>query len=155
MSRNASNVIADHVTFELELRGQTTPIVEYVTDAARNILQGVAVMHGVETAVTLVSEAIAVENDRDLMLQVEHAASQIGIDNRAIVEEYLVPGSEDATFIMHEVQQHGGQASYVCIGSPTSGGHHTSTFDFDEDLLVWGVRLLWQWVKNVASPNRR
>ena len=37
---------------------------------------------------------------------------------------------------------------FVGLGSDTRGGHHSSTFDFDEDLLLWGVDILWGLVEN-------
>lgn len=74
----------------------------------------------------------------------ESAALKAGVHKHAIMEEHFAPVSEDATYMMHEVQNNGGLSSFLCIGSPTGGGHHNSRFDFDEDILLWGVRILWE-----------
>ena len=60
------------------------------------------------------------------------------------VSNYLVPASEDATCMARTVQQGGGAATYLLLCSPTRGGHHNERFDFDEDLLGWGVDLCAQ-----------
>ena len=40
------------------------------------------------------------------------------------------------------VQEQGGDAGYVCIGTDHPGGHHTATFDVDEASLAIGVDVL-------------
>jgi len=62
-----------------------------------------------------------------------------------------LPGSEDATYLMRAVQSFGGKAVFICLGSETRGGHHNSSFDFDEDLLIWGVDLLWGLVRELSQ----
>jgi aminobenzoyl-glutamate utilization protein A len=84
----------------------------------------------------------------------KHAIVKSGIPEDAIIDEYLAPGSEDATFLMQEVHNHGGRATYLCLGSPTYGGHHHAQFDFDEDLLLWGVNILWEFIQTVTRKNR-
>ena len=44
--------------------------------------------------------------------------------------------------MMSAVQEHGGDAIFLGIGSPTYGGHHSPSFDADEDMMAWGVDLL-------------
>jgi aminobenzoyl-glutamate utilization protein A len=43
---------------------------------------------------------------------------------------------------MRRVQERGGEAGYVCIGTDHPGGHHTATFDVDERSLAIGVDVL-------------
>ena len=43
---------------------------------------------------------------------------------------------------MERVQQHGGQAAYMMIGANLAAGHHDSHFDFDENALVYALKML-------------
>ena len=51
-------------------------------------------------------------------------------------------GSDDATWMMRAVQDRGGVATYMRLGSHTGVGHHNDHFDVDEATLVTGVRCL-------------
>jgi aminobenzoyl-glutamate utilization protein A len=43
---------------------------------------------------------------------------------------------------MERVQQRGGQAAYLMLGTALAAGHHDSFFDLDEEALVPGIALL-------------
>lgn len=142
ISNNASNIISDKAQFELDLRGETNEICEYLRHQAQNIINGASMMHDVEHEINFLAEAETAINSIELISQVRSACLDIGIENDAIIDNYLVPGSEDATFIMNEVLKNGGLSTYIGIGSPTFGGHHNEKFDFDEDVLFQGVNIL-------------
>jgi aminobenzoyl-glutamate utilization protein A len=63
-----------------------------------------------------------------------------GVDS--IVDSDDLGGSEDATYLMRRVQERGGKAAYVGIGTDHPGGHHSATFDVDEESLRIGVETL-------------
>jgi aminobenzoyl-glutamate utilization protein A len=54
---------------------------------------------------------------------------------------------------MKRVQETGGQACYVCVGTDHPGGHHTATFDVDEASIPIGVESLTQSVLTVAEEQ--
>ena len=151
LSNNAPNIISDKARFELDLRGETNDICDYLKQRARDIIQGAASMHGVETNMAFVADAETATNSPELIPVVKKACVDIGIERDAIIDHFLVAGSEDATFIMNEVIRNGGLATYIGLCSPTYGGHHNEKFDFDEDILPRGVRLLRQLVENIAG----
>ena len=80
-------------------------------------------------------------------------AVSCSIPAEAVRDEYVVSDCEDATYLIQAVQQHGGQAAMLCLGWPYGGGHHTATFDFDEDLMLWGIRVLWKFIKRTAAAT--
>ncbi|MPN55301.1 p-aminobenzoyl-glutamate hydrolase subunit A [bioreactor metagenome] len=53
-----------------------------------------------------------------------------------------IGGSEDCTYFMERVQQNGGQAAYLMVGTDLAAGHHDSRFDFEEESLVHATALL-------------
>ena len=60
-------------------------------------------------------------------------------------------GSEDATFLMQHVQDNGGLATYVGVGTDHPGGHHTATFDVDEASIALGVDVLSEAIVETAE----
>lgn len=147
-SNNAVNIIADKVEFDLDLRGQFNNITDYMAKQAENILEGAAQMHGVRCQIDVVTEGENAENSQELVSQIREASRNIGFPDQEIIDHFLISASEDACIIMNEVIKNGGLATYVCIGSPTYGGHHNEKFDFDENVLQTGVNLLYQFIRN-------
>ena len=123
----------------------------YLRYQAQNIINGASIMQNVESEMTFLTEAETANNSIELISEVRKACLDIGLESDSIIDNYLVPGSEDATFIMNEVIRNGGLSTYIGIGSPTFGGHHNDQFDFDEDILPKGVNLLYQLAKNVTN----
>jgi aminobenzoyl-glutamate utilization protein A len=148
-STNPTNIIADYTEFELELRGQTTAICDYLHEQALNIIQGAAQMYGVTVDIDLYDEYVSVENSDAGVALLKQAALNAGINQEAIIDRYFTAGSEDASFLMNEVIASGGIASYLCLGSQTSLGHHHPEFDFDEDMLLYGIDILWEFIRCV------
>ncbi|MDZ5809737.1 amidohydrolase, partial [Halorubrum sp. AD140] len=60
--------------------------------------------------------------------------------------------SEDATFLMERVQEDGGLATYLIVGTDHPTSHHTPTFDVDERSIRHGVDVL---VGTIRSLERR
>jgi len=63
-----------------------------------------------------------------------------GVDS--IVDYDDLGGSEDATYLMKAVQENGGKACYIGLGTDHPDGHHTAKFDVDEESLRIGVETL-------------
>jgi aminobenzoyl-glutamate utilization protein A len=58
-----------------------------------------------------------------------------------VIPTMLFNASEDATFMMEEVQRQGGKATYLLFGTELKAGHHHHSFDFDEGSLLLGVEV--------------
>ena len=148
----ATNIVPESAFLEGEVRGETTPLRDYTWDRARDVLRGAAAMHGCSVAVETLGEAPSAESDRDLADAVETAAGAVeGVER--VRPTAPLGGSEDATYLMRRVQERGGRATYVCIGTDHPGGHHTATFDVDEDSLVIGVDALTAAIRHIAAES--
>ncbi|MGO3344897.1 MAG: amidohydrolase [Marinomonas sp.] len=152
-SNNPSNVISDHAEFELELRGENNAICDYLHDRASSVIKGAALMHGVDVTVESQGDYVSAKNSNKGIAILKQAILNAGLTEDAIIEHHLSSASEDATFLMNEVNKHSGSASYLCLGSPTVGGHHHPDFDFDEDMLLYGVKILWEYIQHIKSIN--
>ena len=148
----ASNIIPESATLVGELRGETTELRDYMDDRARRILDSAAEMHVCDVDVTVEGEAPSATSDEALVSAVEALAGRIdGVDS--VVHRDDLGGSEDATELLRHVQERGGTAAYVCVGTDHPGGHHTATFDVDEDSLTIGVDLLSAAIEHVARER--
>ena len=148
----AANIVAEETTIEGEVRGETTALMEYVQERAEDVLQAAADMHRCTVDVDHGSHAPSAESDGALASVVADAARGVsGVDS--VVDRDELGGSEDATFMMRRVQERGGLATYVGIGTDHPGGHHTATFDVDEESIGIGVEVLAEAI--LALPERR
>ncbi|WP_248896700.1 amidohydrolase [Haloplanus halobius] len=137
----ASNIVPEDAFIEGEVRGETTELMEYMDDHAQRILRSAADMHDCEVAVEYAGRAPSAESDTELAsLVAAAAASTPGVDS--ILDSDDLGGSEDATYLMRHVQERGGLATYVCVGTDHPGGHHTSAFDVDEETISIAVDVL-------------
>jgi len=137
----ASNVIAEEVTIEAEVRGETTALMEYTRTELERVCYAAAEMHDCDVTPRVISESPRVDSHPALRDLVDNVAWGVdGVDRVIPTEEFGV--SEDVTYLMQHVQDNGGLASYVLIGTDNPTSHHTPTFDIDESSLEIGVALL-------------
>ena len=135
------NVIPAQALIKVETRGATTTINDYVYGEAIRIIEAAAAMCGCTVAMQLMGGAAGCENDAALVARIEQVAKRQGLF-REILPAGNIGGSEDCTYFMERVQQKGGQAAFVMIGTELAAGHHDGFFDINEDALVPGVALL-------------
>jgi aminobenzoyl-glutamate utilization protein A len=148
----ANNVIPEYARILAEVRGETTDLMEYVDDHAERILRAAAEMHDCEVEITRGSRAPSAESDADLAALVADAARETPGVSRVLDTDDL-GGSEDATFLMRRVQEQGGQATYVVVGTDHPGGHHTPRFDVDKATLPTAVEVLTRSVLAVEADR--
>jgi aminobenzoyl-glutamate utilization protein A len=146
----ASNIVPETAFINGEVRGETTELKEYMSEHADRVLENAAAMHDCELAITTTGEAPSATCDDAVVDVVERIAGDVsGVDS--VVRRADLGGSEDATYLLRHVQQQGGKAAYVCVGTDHPGGHHTATFDVDEDSLPIGVELLASSIRELAT----
>lgn len=138
---SAANVIADQATATVEVRGETTGLMEYMRDSVYRCVNSAAEMHECDVELSLTGESIREDSDEELVTLVSETASHIS-QTFSVVPRDTLGASEDATYLMRSVKNNGGSATYIGIGGDNPSGHHTSTFDIDEGCLPIGVSLL-------------
>ena len=148
----ASNIVAEDVRMETEVRGETTELREYMRERAMRVIESAAEMHGCDVETGIVSEAPGAESDAEIADVVGAVAADVaGVDT--VLDAAPLGGSEDATYLMRRVQEGGGRACYVIVGTDYPGGHHTATFDVDEDSLAIGVDTLAGVIERIARDR--
>ena len=138
---NATNVIADHATAQIEVRGESTELMEYMRDSVYRYLDSAAEMHECTVDASVIGESIRRDSDEELVELVSSVGDDID-DISSVVRRDVLGASEDVTYLMKVVQENGGQATFIGIGASNPTGHHTPTFDIDEESLPIGVSVL-------------
>lgn len=148
----ATNIIPEQAHIEGEVRGETTELKDYMVERADRVLSGAAEMHGCEVTTTTNGEAPSAESDQGLVDIVGDIAGDTdGVEN--VVERDELGGSEDATYLMQAVQKKGGLAAYIGVGTDHPGGHHTATFDVDEESMPIGIDVLAGSIERIAESR--
>ncbi len=135
------NVVPANALIKVETRGATTTINDYIYKEAVRITEAAAAMQGVDVSLQLMGGAAGCVNDAALVQRIETVVRRLGLFSE-IVPAGNIGGSEDCTYFMERVQQRGGQAAFVMIGTELAAGHHDCFFDFNEDALAPGAALL-------------
>lgn len=144
------NIIPDEAYLELETRGATTEINAYVRDYAYSVLESSAKMHGCSIELSLAGEADSLESDPAMMDIVARAADAIGMK---MPEQRRLPlgGSEDVSYMMKRVQEHGGLATFIRLMTPVAASAHNVCYDFDERVLANGVNIFTATVMEIMK----
>ena len=132
------NVIADEAKMELEIRGATTEINEYMTNYATKILENAADMFGCTCQIKLMGAAEAMRSDKVLADRVAAVSEKIALRP---IEITTGGGSEDYSYMMNRVQQQGGQAVFFRSLTHISGTSHGRYYDFDESVMSTAVKI--------------
>ncbi|RKD89113.1 amidohydrolase [Halopiger aswanensis] len=137
----ASNVIAEEIAMEAEVRGETTGLMEYMRTELERVCYAAAEMHDCDVTLRVTSESPRADSHPALRDLIERTARGVdGVERVVPTTEFGV--SEDVTYLMNRVQDGGGLASYLLVGTDHPTNHHTPTFDIDEQSLEIGVDVL-------------
>lgn len=134
------NVIPGEAFMKLELRGESNEILNYLEEQARNIISGAATMWGLTQKISRAGAAPSASSDPELMDMIARIARGLP-EVRTIGIPCRAAASDDATAMMVRVQEQGGKAAYLILGSALPSGHHTPRFDIEESCIRTGIEL--------------
>ena len=135
------NVIADEAKMQIEVRGETTELNDYMRNYTENILEGAAKMYGCECDVKLMGAAISLCSDAALVQRVKKVCTEKL--NLSCTKEPMLKstGSEDVSYMMQRVQEKGGQAVFFRPQTQVYGASHNRLYDFEESILANAVKV--------------
>ena len=128
------NVIPDKAYFRMETRGVTDELNEYMVERSREVIEGAARMYGLNVEMKPAARCLTAENSPEMITMAEEVARTLS-SVKEIIPSAAFNASEDVTLMMEKVQKKGGKALFIMFGTPTYGGHHSSTFDLDENVI--------------------
>lgn len=136
----ARNTIPAHAKMIVETRGETGELNTYMKEQALSCIERAAKEYGVTYEVQFQGESVSAASDEALSQKVLAVAKQNGC-----FSEYMLTkdfgASDDGAVFMDLVEQQGGKAVYMLLGTKIRGLHHESVFDFDESVLDKGFAL--------------
>ena len=136
------NVIADYAKMQIEVRGETSEINEYMEEYAKRIIKAAAQMHDLKEKITLMGSAITIQSDEELVQRVRKNCEKNLKTVKLSDKDYMhLGGSEDFSFMLKRVQDNGGQATFLRVLSPLGDVPHGTGFDFDERCLTAGIKV--------------
>jgi len=136
VSGTARNVIPDEAFLEVEVRGDSAEILEYMKKRALTVIKAAADMQDCTVDISVAGEAEPLSSDRELADRIaDTIAAHVPFVKAAPVRDFKNPGSEDASFMMNRVQSHGGKAVYMRLLTDLKTGVHEREYDFDEQIL--------------------
>ena len=133
------NVICDRAKLELEVRGATTQINQYMEDYARRIAETAAAMHGCACEIKLMGATESLQSNPDMIRYCERVCrDKLGL-------KVTPPGdkagaSEDYAYMVNRVHSRGGKGVFFSTLAPCASAFHTKGFNFQEDALCSGVK---------------
>jgi len=148
----ARNTIASRASLKLETRGETSEVNQYMTDEAIRMIRAVAAMYDVSERIELVGQTIAASCDGELVRLVREAVCGMG-QGLEVIDSLPFLASEDATYMMQAVQDRGGKATYMLLGTERKAGHHHHAFDFAEDVLPRSVEILAHVLEKIIADH--
>ncbi len=132
------NIIPEKASLRMETRGATNEINEYMSQKAREVLAGAAMMYGLGLEIRPVESTVSAANSPELIELGTRVAKSLP-SVKEVVPACPANGSEDVCLMMQRVQEKGGKAMDVLLGTPIGGGHHSATFDVDERVIRNGA----------------
>lgn len=147
----ARNIIADEATMQLELRSDHEEALEHLCSSARTLLLGISAAHGCTVEISQMGLTVGASSSKAAVALVGKTARETpGIDT--VLPSWPLGGGDDAAFFVRRVQERGGKAVYLILGSTLAAGHHAIDFDFNEDDIATGVRLMTRLLER-TNPN--
>ncbi|MCL6660999.1 amidohydrolase [Paenibacillus amylolyticus] len=138
-----ANIIAEHARMVIETRSTSEETNRELERRVRHIIEHSAAMHELTATVEVVGSAIPIQCDMELAeLAVQQAEGIAGFTHAEAISDSAALGSEDASYMIRRVQEQGGRATYMIVGSELPAPHHHPEFDIDEAVLAPAVELL-------------
>ena len=144
------NVIADEAKMQIELRGQTTEINDYMCEYATRILENCAAMYGCTCQIKLMGASISFESTESMAQRVADCAVKAGLTPSKEIM-FKSGGSEDVAYMVNRVQEQGGEASFMRVASDFDGPAHNRRYNYAEYALSNGVRAFCSVVLDVLG----
>lgn len=144
------NIIAEKAYLQLEVRGESTKINDYMAANVEATVAGLAAAYGVEYKLTRMGEAVTYVGDEEAVDLLKKAASRVP-SVTSVVDMNAKVGSEDCTMLIKRVQDHGGKAVFFYFGC-SHNGHHKHDFDVqDEESMPDGLGVFIEFLKQTNA----
>ena len=137
----ARNVIPGYCNFQAESRGSETVVEERIFEKAADCVKAAAEMYGCEYEIQTAGMSPAGGGEEALAAEIAQAAAELVPEFEKTRSIQVNTGTaDDFCFFMERVKARGGRACYIALQTPLSAGLHNTYYDFDESVLLAGVK---------------
>ncbi len=143
----ARNAIPAHAVFQMETRGSSDELNQYMRSEAERILSECAAKYGVECRLSMRNGGDSGDSSEELSRRIQKIVEESGLYKNCVLHQ-VFGASDDAATFMRMAQRSGGQAAYMLFGCPVNGRHHENGFDFDEEVLEKSCEI---WVRVIRD----
>jgi len=140
------NITPPNAYFELETRGITSELDDYMRREAERIIQAAALTWDIKYRIETAGGTKSGESNPEMADLIEREAAAMPVFTE-VRKRSSFGASEDYAHFMSTVQEQGGMGSYIQVGADLASGHHTSRFDFDERSMLHATELLYKVIK--------
>ncbi len=145
------NIVAADAMMQMEVRGITHEVNEFLAQNVQHIIEGVEKAYQVKARIERVGEATTLELCPvlyDKLEQTMHEVDGITVIPRGPGSS----GSEDCSWQIRKIVEHGGQAGFFMYGCEHQG-HHRPDFDIqDETNMPVALKVFINFAKKVNKP---
>lgn len=135
------NVIAGYCNFQGETRGSETVVEERIYEKAAGCVKAAAEMFGCDYTIEMKGMSPSGGGNPQLAASIAEAAVALVPELKKTDPVQVNTGTaDDFCFMMERVQAHGGRGCYMALLSELKAGLHNTYYDFDESVLLAGVK---------------
>ncbi len=145
------NVIPEKCFFRAETRGASTEIESRLNKAAVGCIEAACKAHGCEYEIEIMGYAPTGDGDLVLAQKAIDAAKVVPEFKEFLLTENCTGATDDFAYMIKYMQDRGKLATYMGLNAVVVGGYHTNTFDFDESVLIPGVKAFIAIVKTLLD----
>lgn len=125
------NVIPAHARMEIETRGATSDLDAFMVDHVKRIVRGTEAAFDVKAKIEKVGSAANLETDPEVLARLAKITEQMeSVEKTNFIR--FVSASEDCTWLIRRVREHGGKAGYFLFGC-NHHGHHRGDFSIQDE----------------------
>jgi aminobenzoyl-glutamate utilization protein A len=140
------NIVPAWAEMTAETRALDAQVQTELTGRVERALHGAADTYGCSVQVVHTGGSTTMSSDEELAQAACASATDLGGTAQTFGN---MPGSDDASLFMADVQSRGGTAAYVLVGADNPAPHHNPAFDVDERALGFSVDLLESMLRNM------
>ena len=142
------NVTPVHALIQIEVRGETAEVNDYMVENVKHIVKGAAEAYQTQYEIEKTGEATTIIDHPEMQKLVREAAQALP-EVKNIIELSNPSGSEDFTALLKRVTDKGGQGALFRWGC-RHNGHHKSDFDLqDEQSMPIGFGVFCNLIKKL------
>lgn len=136
----APNIIPASAELRMELRATDGAVCDELERRARQVITAAGDAQDVGVEIHRIGAATTAHADLRAAALVQRVAERL--EGVQVLGGHRAGVSDDATVLMRAVQDTGGLACYLVLGSASPAPHHSPDFDIDESSLAMGADVL-------------